>query len=71
LPSYRHCHTFAAARGAVSVLKFAPRSAELVAWGGADGAVYVATLQTPARLVQVWLSNSCAACSASVVTSAR
>ena len=52
-PAYVHCHSFDVARCAVSVLKFAPGSADRLAWGADDGAVYLATAEQPPRLLQV------------------
>lgn len=54
LPPYSLLHSFGGRGGAaVSVVKFAPGSSDLLAWGGADGAVHVATAEGQPRLLQV------------------
>lgn len=53
LPAYSFFHSFHVAKCAVNVVKFAPGSADLLAWGAADGIVYLATAEQPARLLQV------------------
>ena len=46
-------HAYDVVKCAVSVVKFARGSAELLAWGAGDGVVYVATAESPPRLLQV------------------
>jgi hypothetical protein len=53
LPGFAFRHAYDVSKCAVSVLKFARGSAELLAWGAADGVVYVATAESPPRLLQV------------------
>lgn len=57
-PAYAPLHVFSAAQAAVSVVRFAPCSSDLLAWGGADGSVYVATAEAPPRLLQVLEAHS-------------
>lgn len=61
-PCYEFRHRFAAGRAAISVLKFAPGSADLLAWGDAAGSVFVATAEEPPRLVQVRRQATLAGC---------
>ncbi|PSC72877.1 WD repeat-containing 13 [Micractinium conductrix] len=52
-PPYTYWHSFDAAKCPVSVLRFAPGSADSLAWGDERGVVYVATAEPPQRLLQV------------------
>ncbi|PRW55930.1 WD repeat-containing 13 [Chlorella sorokiniana] len=52
-PCYEFRHRFAGGRAAISVVKFAPGSADVLAWGDTAGTVFLATAEEPPRLLQV------------------
>lgn len=63
-PCFDLWHRFAAGQAAVSVIKFARGSADVLAWGDAAGSVFLATAAEPPRLLQVGMQRMIVAHSA-------
>lgn len=75
-PCYEFKHRFAG-QAAVGIIKFAPGSADVLAWADAAGSVFLATAADPPRLLQVgatkWkdqLGRHAADCSSAVLLAA-
>lgn len=59
-PVYAYCHAFDVAHRSVSILKWAPNGSSMLAWGAADGIVFVATADAPPRLLQASTATAAA-----------